>query len=86
MRTIEETLEQLRLHWPQWGWCLDNGKIAGRVQLGASQVTITAEAEPEGWWAMVSGEGVEGVCLADRAVDAVLGASRLLRKALREAR
>lgn len=86
MRTIEETLEQLRLHWPQWGWCLDSGKIAGRVQLGASQVTIAVEAGPESWRATVGGAGVEGVGVAACAVDAVLGASRVLRKALREVR
>lgn len=86
MMTIQETLEQLRLHWPQWGWGLDDGKIAARVQLGETRVTLAVEAGPEAWRAVVSGEGVEGVGIAACAVDAVLGASRVLRRALREAR
>lgn len=84
--TMLETLEQLRLHWPQWGWCLDAGKIAGRVQLGEARVTLTVEAGPESWRATVTGEGMEGAGVAACAVDAVLGASRALRAALREAR
>lgn len=86
MRTVQEELEALRLYWPQWGWCLDNGKIAGRVQLGGARVTLAVEAGPEAWRATVSGEGVEGVGVAACAVDAVLGASRTLRRALREVR
>jgi hypothetical protein len=86
MMTIQETLERLRLHWPQWGWHMDNGKIAGRAQLGASTVLLYVDVAPVGWWAVVSGEGVEGTGIAACAVDAVLGASRTLRKALREVR
>lgn len=86
MRTLKDAMAQLRLSWPQWGWCLSGGKIAGRVQLGASQVTITVEAGIANWRAVVSGEGLEGTGVAACAVDAVLGASRALRKALREVR
>lgn len=86
MMTIQETLEQLRLHWPQWGWHMDDGKIAARVQLGETRVTLAVEAGPGAWRATVGGAGVEGVGVAACAVDAVLGASRVLRKALREVR
>lgn len=86
MRTLKDEMAQLRLSWPQWGWYLSGGKIAGRVQLGASRVAITVEAGPEAWRAVVTGEGYEGAGVAACAVDAVLGASRALRAALREAK
>lgn len=86
MKTIIEELEALRLHWPQWGWSLVDGRIWGAVKAGRGVVQIRVEAGPESWRATVTGEGMEGAGVAASAVDAVLGASRALRAALREAR
>jgi hypothetical protein len=71
---IQEALQELRIAYPQGGWCLDGTTIRGEIGPKGMTTQLEVVADGERWTCTNSGRLLAVKCTDDHPVKALRGA------------